>query len=467
MLIEYDINSQEILYDDNLRKMKQNILLFHFKKPVDKSNCDCNSAQQTVFQIFEMQTYCWEYCRFEESQRLQSNYKYDMEISDIDKWEKEHLYLINGLYKPDIDDLQVGIFRRLRIINGLGAMFIQFNFPITDCDWYLLAIDGIFLDSGHRDLSLSPYDGEYILPSGGRADIAVKCHNEGIYTIKTSEDNHGDNSLNTLNRAKEDTTLFTITVYNETIDENDTISDLPLSYPPKPDYLIDMVNNNGIISDNDIIRECECNTFKTGIFDAKNSATECRFWFGNDITKLSLDINGVQYNPYLPLSYIKYDNYYEFEISTHVTSITGVHIFHHHVNPFQVTDDIGPNGFLAQKGDRFDTFGAPEIFYIRVYTADFIGKNVIHCHILDHEDFGMMGYYEIKPENQVNDTIRDECRDKRGVTGPDVIIIVVISIASCCGLMCLSGGIIVCVERRRRKNQQTKTETEMSEYTTK
>jgi FtsP/CotA-like multicopper oxidase with cupredoxin domain len=64
------------------------------------------------------------------------------------------------------------------------------------------------------------------------------------------------------------------------------------------------------------------------------------------------------------------------------------HPMHLHVNPFQV---IGPNGQpeLAWR----DTVNVPAGGRVRVRAqfADFPGETVQHCHILDHEDMGMMG----------------------------------------------------------------------------
>jgi hypothetical protein len=65
------------------------------------------------------------------------------------------------------------------------------------------------------------------------------------------------------------------------------------------------------------------------------------------------------------------------------------HVFHIHVNPFQYTRS-GPNGNpeLVWK----DTLLIPAGANIQIYTRylDFTGRFVMHCHILDHEDLGMM-----------------------------------------------------------------------------
>lgn len=71
------------------------------------------------------------------------------------------------------------------------------------------------------------------------------------------------------------------------------------------------------------------------------------------------------------------------------------HPFHIHVNPFQVVARSG-NGPL-DPGWR-DTVNIPvgESVTIRMPFDDFGGKTVFHCHILDHEDLGMMANIDIK-----------------------------------------------------------------------
>lgn len=74
-----------------------------------------------------------------------------------------------------------------------------------------------------------------------------------------------------------------------------------------------------------------------------------------------------------------------------------VHPFHIHVNPFQV---VSVNGVPIERNSLDDTFPIPakgEVI-IRTKYKDFDGKYVLHCHILFHEDNGMMQIVEvIKP----------------------------------------------------------------------
>jgi len=71
-----------------------------------------------------------------------------------------------------------------------------------------------------------------------------------------------------------------------------------------------------------------------------------------------------------------------------------VHPFHIHVNDFQV---VSINGEPVDAYSWEDTTPIPAFgeIVIRTRFLDFTGKYVYHCHILDHEDLGMMGIVEV------------------------------------------------------------------------
>lgn len=73
------------------------------------------------------------------------------------------------------------------------------------------------------------------------------------------------------------------------------------------------------------------------------------------------------------------------------------HVFHIHINPFQVFR-TGPDG--TGQWVWKDTQIVPGGDTVTVYTkyTDFTGRFVIHCHILDHEDLGMMEAVEVVRE---------------------------------------------------------------------
>jgi suppressor of ftsI len=75
------------------------------------------------------------------------------------------------------------------------------------------------------------------------------------------------------------------------------------------------------------------------------------------------------------------------------------HPFHIHVNPFEV---ISVNAKLLEPGTIKDTVWIPteSTVVIRMRFKEFIGKSVFHCHILPHEDTGMMQNFLMKQRDQ-------------------------------------------------------------------
>jgi hypothetical protein len=76
------------------------------------------------------------------------------------------------------------------------------------------------------------------------------------------------------------------------------------------------------------------------------------------------------------------------------------HIFHIHVNPFQVVREDPEGNPEPVWKDTLAVNGPPVSIYTK-YT-DFTGKFVIHCHILDHEDLGMMQVVNVVKEKSLD-----------------------------------------------------------------
>ncbi len=71
-------------------------------------------------------------------------------------------------------------------------------------------------------------------------------------------------------------------------------------------------------------------------------------------------------------------------------STTFWHTFHIHINDFQVTEI---NGEPVKRVNNDDNVAIPPggSVKMRYLPTDFTGKFVFHCHVLGHEDNGMMG----------------------------------------------------------------------------
>jgi FtsP/CotA-like multicopper oxidase with cupredoxin domain len=98
------------------------------------------------------------------------------------------------------------------------------------------------------------------------------------------------------------------------------------------------------------------------------------------------------------------------------------HPFHIHINPFQVVEIFDPNTMstpLVLKAPYvgFDAFAIPAAkgtvpgyFKMRTRFVDFTGLYVQHCHILAHEDRGMMQVVQV-----CTDPNSEECRKQADV----------------------------------------------------
>ena len=129
--------------------------------------------------------------------------------------------------------------------------------------------------------------------------------------------------------------------------------------------------------------------------DLRKEANPRRLQLTFDIGVNSFFVCGKPYDHKAPPLELPLDKVDEWVITTLNTTNGGNHPFHIHVNPFQVIK-IGDKP-LAQpiwKDTILVKNGEPVTFRMRY--RKYTGKTVLHCHILDHEDQGMMLDLEIK-----------------------------------------------------------------------
>ncbi|ETO10075.1 hypothetical protein RFI_27303, partial [Reticulomyxa filosa] len=246
-----------------------------------------------------------------------------------------------------------------------------------------------------------PYQYVYYLTTGGRTEILVKCNASGTYDVKVV-DRHWNSTMNNylldcLPTYAVNTTLFTINV-NSSIAQGSSLDPKTLTFPPKTGYIENIVNGDntacakynatklfnetdphylGWIANPDPFGDRNCSKLN---FKLNNSqATIKGRLFG---------MNGQYFRHDISLATLEFNKTYEMDIRF------SLHPFHHHINPFQLTEDLA-YGFLGQNGEWRDTITTCNATKVRVRTADFKGKVLMHCHYLPHEDRGLMGYYNI------------------------------------------------------------------------
>jgi FtsP/CotA-like multicopper oxidase with cupredoxin domain len=102
-------------------------------------------------------------------------------------------------------------------------------------------------------------------------------------------------------------------------------------------------------------------------------------------------INGMTFDPAHVAVTMKLDSVEEWTL---VNANTEWHTFHIHVNPFQVVsvNGVRTSGVLYEDNVAL----APKSrTVIRMNPVDFTGKFVIHCHVANHEDRGMMAAVQV------------------------------------------------------------------------
>ena len=107
----------------------------------------------------------------------------------------------------------------------------------------------------------------------------------------------------------------------------------------------------------------------------------------NSMVGMAFLINGEPYSGGRLDTQVKLNTVEDWELIN-----TGVmdHPFHIHGNAFQVISRNGrAESLLAWRDTVLVKRG--ETVRIRIPFRDFTGKTVYHCHVLDHEDLGMMG----------------------------------------------------------------------------
>ncbi len=263
--------------------------------------------------------------------------------------------VVNGDINPSFSLPARGLLR-LRILNASTSRF--YRLALEDHSFYQIAIDGNTLNEPIevRELLLTP---------GQRADVLVKGDKQpGQYRLLNLPYDRGSMGMmgsgmmrgrDMMGRYDRDMPIALATINYESAVE-------PLPLPTK-------LASISALPEPVTVRYFELNH---GMSPAVGMA---------------FLINDEPYSGDLLHTEVKLDTVEDWEITN-----TGVmdHPFHIHVNSFQV---ISRNGQPESLPAWRDTVLVPrgETVRIRIPFRDFVGKTVYHCHILDHEDLGMMG----------------------------------------------------------------------------
>lgn len=264
----------------------------------------------------------------------------------------ERNFLINGSYHPRIY-MREGEVQHWRVLHAGDAQFL----PLTaeGLELYEVGRDGNPLPKADQVTSVD-------LAPGNRVNILVKAQKVGTYELRRPAFSQGKQPLPDMLLAE----IVVIAADDSRVARHIRFGrDVPTGPLPKNRILTD-------IADGEITGRRQ---FVLGVSTVKG------FFHDTEFT-----INGEPFDPQRDDVVAKLGAVEEW---TFVNTTPYPHPLHIHVNPFQV---INVNGVPDPRKPWLDTVAVPAAGTLRFRTrfTDFSGRYVMHCHILPHEDTGMM-----------------------------------------------------------------------------
>ena len=341
---------------------------------------------------------------------------------------------INGRLEPVVK-MRPGQVQMWRIVNGSYRDIIAFNNfthqgdskPCSSTgpcvDWRQIAQDGVQFKWDNYE-RVGKVDAIFALAPGNRADLLVRAPTStGKYTL-------GIGITPAPNQIPIPGTLLTVSVEGDPMNPPMDFIQNMQDFPEFPPFLRD-------IDEKDIYTRREI------VFESHPSAPGRP---GPPPGKLTIHtINGKQFSNTQIDQAMLLDSVEEWKLVNKTQIIA--HPFHIHINPFQITEVYNPltmsdpqqlpapwiwwdtiaippasktlacrktdssyacpdsSGSACDPSKHTCTVNNPVPGYIKMRThfVDFTGQYVLHCHILAHEDRGMMELIEVVPNTTLNE----------------------------------------------------------------
>ncbi|MBI4905163.1 MAG: multicopper oxidase family protein [Acidobacteria bacterium] len=261
-----------------------------------------------------------------------------------------NLVTLSGTFNPTIA-IAAGGWVRLRLINASASRF--YRLKVEEHAMAQIASDGGPLPSPQ-------YLDELLLAPGERAEVMVEgTRTPGAYRVLNLPYNRGGMGMMGAFRGTE---VLASLVYDGNADRRIALPErlFPFDALPQPSRRRSFVLGQGM-------------GMGMGMMGGTN-----------------FSINGRTYNPNRVDTQARLGDVEEWEF---VNPSMMDHPMHIHTNSFQVIDASGgvqtawKDVALVRAGSRVR---------VRMKFSDYAGRTFYHCHILDHEDLGMMGILEIQ-----------------------------------------------------------------------
>ncbi|TFD78277.1 multicopper oxidase family protein [Cryobacterium fucosi] len=274
------------------------------------------------------------------------------------------LVLVNGQLKPSVD-IRSGERERWRIVNACASRYLRLR--LDGQELHLLGLDsGRFAKPEKVD--------EVMLAPGNRADLLVTA-SEGSTALRAVPYDRGSDGMMGGGRGSSlaEVTLATVTVEGADAGAGDTADSLPAI--PRQATPVDL-RGATVTARREFV-------FEMGMGGMMGGGG------------MGFTINGREFDGGRVDTTVQGGSVEEWTL-TNASQMD--HPVHLHVWPMQVVERVGRavDSVLWQ-----DVVNVPARSAVRVRVAftGFTGKTVYHCHILDHEDNGMMGVIDARAAN--------------------------------------------------------------------
>jgi FtsP/CotA-like multicopper oxidase with cupredoxin domain len=299
------------------------------------------------------------------------------------------LVYVNGQYTPVLE-MQPGEVQLWRFVNATSGTALPLNGPANSASspglkWIQTAQDGVQLHPDNYQLGVRiaqetpgtwtnatlttpmvapPWFGN--LAAGNRVDMLVQAPASGTFQI-------------TFGTGQ--TLLFTVKVTGDAPSKTIAFPPAQSAFPPMPKFLDDLSFQDVHIHRDLHFKSTSVSGGAPG-FTIPQTQTIDGKRFQDHVIDQTMELGAT-------------------EEWTLYNDGGAAHPFHIHVNPFQVTEiKTSANADpikLPTPWIWWDDIAIPQGGYIKMLSrfADFTGAYVLHCHILDHEDRGMMQMVQV------------------------------------------------------------------------
>jgi FtsP/CotA-like multicopper oxidase with cupredoxin domain len=332
---------------------------------------------------------------------------------------KADLVWVNGQYQP-ILEMKPNQTQMWRFVNACHQAPIPLN-TSPNLKWVQTAQDGVQLHQDNYNPLPSALSNTISVPAktffvggkwisngslapGNRVDLLVQAPSSGGPFDVTYHDPV----------QNKDVVLFTVKLTGAAV--NATPFPSNAEFPKQPGFLADIVPPVGMLK-----REFRFNTAKSqfGQF-ASPSPTPTPIGSAGGRNPPAPPsptpplmpnappmhtINGKQFSGEID-EFMKLGATEQWTLANDTLAAALAHPFHIHINPFQIVEWFDPALNLPPSGVKmgkpwvwWDNFAIPPGGWVKMLTrfVDYTGTYVFHCHILGHEDRGMMELVNVSP----------------------------------------------------------------------